>query len=93
MAEKLFDGFDHTQDREKVERRWGANAYSCGDSWWRGLSAAGLDACGTQAQARDACGTQAQALAERQFDWLRDILGTSGGGEAGPPKELVHRVR
>ena len=83
MAEKLFDGFDHTQDREKVERRWGANAYSCGDSWWRGLSAAGLDACGPQAQ----------ALAERQFDWLRDILGTSGGGEAGPPQELVHRVR
>jgi MerR family transcriptional regulator, thiopeptide resistance regulator len=35
MAEKMFDGFDHTQYRDEVEQRWGQDAYAIGDRWWR----------------------------------------------------------
>ena len=38
MAEDMFDGFDHTQHKEEVERRWGADAYATSDAWWRGMS-------------------------------------------------------
>ena len=37
MAEKMFDGFDHTQYREEVQQRWGKEAYADGDAWWRGM--------------------------------------------------------
>lgn len=40
MAENMFDGFDHTEHKEEVERRWGAAAWASGDAWWRGMSAA-----------------------------------------------------
>ncbi|HRN30245.1 MAG TPA: TipAS antibiotic-recognition domain-containing protein, partial [Terrimesophilobacter sp.] len=30
---------------------------------------------------------EAQVLAQRQFDWLRSIPGTPGGGAGGPTKE------
>src|SRR5699024_8241455 len=36
MAENIFDGFDHTEYREEVEQRWGADAYAKSDRWWRG---------------------------------------------------------
>ncbi|TFD55543.1 MerR family transcriptional regulator [Cryobacterium frigoriphilum] len=99
MAEKMFDGFDHTQYKEEVEQRWGADAYSRGDSWWRGMSAAekadwkersaalGADWQRAAAAGLDPLGAEAQALAHRQFEWLRGIPGTPGSGEAGPPKE------
>ncbi|MEZ5190863.1 MAG: TipAS antibiotic-recognition domain-containing protein [Schumannella sp.] len=35
----------------------------------------------------DPAGDEAQALAKRQFEWLRGIPGTPGGGAAGPTKE------
>ena len=38
MAEEMFDGFDHTQHKEEVERRWGADAYATSDAWWRGMT-------------------------------------------------------
>jgi DNA-binding transcriptional MerR regulator len=38
MAEKMFDGFDHTRYKDEVEERWGKDAYQKGDAWWRGLS-------------------------------------------------------
>ena len=40
MAEKMFDGFDHTQYKEEVEERWGKKAYADGDNWWRSKSEA-----------------------------------------------------
>ncbi|MFC5931368.1 MerR family transcriptional regulator [Cryobacterium melibiosiphilum] len=98
MAEKMFDGFDHTQYKDEVEQRWGADAYSRSDSWWRGMSAAekaewkersaslGRDWQQAAAAGLDPLGDAAQALAQRQFDWLRAIPGTPGGGAAGPPK-------
>lgn len=99
MAEKMFDGFDHTQHRDEVEERWGTDAYARGDAWWRSMSAAEKAAwqqrqsalAADWAQAAEAgidpeC-DEAQALAARQFDWLRGIPGTPGADAAGPPKE------
>ena len=44
MAEKMFDGFDHTRYQEEVEDRWGKDAYAKGDAWWRGMAAEEKDA-------------------------------------------------
>jgi MerR family transcriptional regulator, thiopeptide resistance regulator len=99
MAEDMFDGFDHTRYREEVEERWGADAYAASDAWWRGLDAEGkerfqqtaarLGADWIEAARRgiDPGSDEAQALAQRQFDWLRGIPGTPGGGGTGPTKE------
>lgn len=98
MAENMFDGFDHTQYREEVEQRWGADAYARSDAWWRGLSAdeksrfqreaaeLGADWMSAAERGVDPAGDEGQALAQRQFDWLRGIPGTPGDG-AGPTKE------
>jgi DNA-binding transcriptional MerR regulator len=99
MAKDMFDGFDHTQYREEVEERWGRDAYAAGDRWWRGMSdderqawkdraaALGRDWIAAAERGIDPADEEAQALAQRQFDWLRGIPGTPGGGEAGPTKE------
>ena len=34
--------FDHTQYKDEVEQRWGADAYAAGDQWWRSLGTDGL---------------------------------------------------
>jgi len=98
MAEKMFDGFDHTQYREEVEQRWGKEAHGRSDTWWRSMSAAGkavwqqhqqaLSADWQAAALRgvDPTSDEAQALAQRQFDWLRGIPGTPGGGTDAPPR-------
>lgn len=99
VAEEMFDGFDHTQFKTEVEERWGKDAYAKSDAWWRGQSAeqkAGWKATAQKlgedwiaaAQAGiDPDGAEAQALAHRQFEWLRGIPGTPGGGTTGPTKE------
>jgi len=99
MAENMFDGFDHTQYKEEVEERWGKDAYAKSDGWWRGLSAdekaafyetasrLGADWIDAAERGVDPESDEAQALAQRQFDWLRGIPGTPGGGQAGPTKE------
>jgi len=88
MAEKMFDGFDHTAHRDEVVQRWGADAYAAGDAWWRGLGAdkkaqwqrstAELAAEWAAAAERgvDPRGTEAQLLAERHVAWLTGIPGT-----------------
>jgi len=88
MAENMFDGFDHTQYREEVEQRWGAEAYARSDAWWRGMSAEEraawqerasrltLDWTDAAARGIDPAGDEAQALAERHVAWLTDIPGT-----------------
>lgn len=101
MAEEMLDGFAHTQYREEVERRWGAEAYAATDAWWTSLS---RDDRGTwteheralttdwiAAAARGAApdGDDAQALARRHCDWLRGIPGTPGAGTAAPAKSYV----
>lgn len=99
MAKDMFDGFDHTQYREEVEERWGREAYAAGDRWWRGMgdderqawkersAALGRDWIAAAESGVDPAGDEAQELAQRQFDWLRAIPGTPGGGAAGPTKE------
>jgi len=88
MASDMFDGFDHTQYKDEVEQRWGADAYARGDGWWRGLS----DDARAAWQARVAElnrewiaaadsgatpeGEEAQALAARHVEWLASVPGT-----------------
>ncbi len=99
MAEDMFDGFDHTQYKEEVEERWGRDAYAKSDSWWRSLTpqqkaewqekqkSLAADWSSAAEAGIDPESDEAQALAARQFEWLRGIPGTPGGGAAGPTKE------
>ncbi|TQK17881.1 DNA-binding transcriptional MerR regulator [Microbacterium sp. SLBN-154] len=102
MAENMFDGFDHTQYREEVEQRWGADAYERSDRWWRGMSDGeradwkagaadlGRDWIAAAEAGIDPESDEAQALAARHVAWLRSIPGTPGQGSA---RELAQYVR
>jgi DNA-binding transcriptional MerR regulator len=94
MADKMFDGFDHTQYKEEVEQRWGADAYAKSDAWWRGMSdadraswkdraaALGRDWIAGAQAGLDPASDEAQELARRHVEWLTAIPGTpaaSGG--------------
>ena len=99
MAEEMFDGFDHTRYKDEVEERWGKDAYARSDKWWTSMSAEEKAAWKRRAEdlgkawidatqkGLDPASDEAQALAQRQFDWLRGIPGTPGGGTTGPTKE------
>ena len=88
MAENMFDGFDHTQHKEEVEQRWGAQAYADGDRWWRGMTDAeradwqrrvadlGRDWSDAAERGVDPASAEAQALARRHVEWLTGIPGT-----------------
>lgn len=84
QAQKMFDGFDHTQYREEVEQRWGKDSYAKSDKWYRSLGKERQDAWKAQiaqlnadwrAAAEDATLTpdskQAQEVAKRHVEWLR----------------------
>ncbi|MEK8227194.1 MerR family transcriptional regulator [Oerskovia sp. M15] len=87
MADKMFDGFDHTQHEAEVTERWGADAYRTGDAWWRGMSAAekaafqdrtrqlGEDWTAAAASGAAPGSDEAQALARRHVEWLSGIPG------------------
>jgi DNA-binding transcriptional MerR regulator len=97
MAEDMLDGFDHTQYKEEVEKRWGKQAYARSDAWWRSKSpaeklewqrlqkqlAADWIAASTSGVSPES--EEAQALAQRHFDWLASIPGTPGSDAGGPP--------
>lgn len=99
MAGEMFDGFDHTQYREEVVERWGADAYASSDAWWRGMSAheqrawkarvAQLSADWADAASRgvDPATDEAQALAQRQHDWLSGVPGTPQTPDGRPTRE------
>ena len=88
MAEDMFTGFDHTEYKEEVEERWGADAYAKSDAWWTSMGAAEqaawkeqlatLNADWADAANRgiDPSGDEARALVERQVAWLNSIPGT-----------------
>ncbi|BDI23123.1 MerR family transcriptional regulator [Herbiconiux sp. L3-i23] len=88
VAEKMFDGFDHTRYKDEVEQRWGADAYATSDAWWRGMSdndradwRATSEALARAWMEAAESGTspdsdEAQQLAERQVEWLSAIPGT-----------------
>lgn len=89
MTDTMFDGFDHTQHREEVERRWGEQAYADSDRWWRALSDAEkqgfreeLDAlvagfADTSARGLPAEHEEVQALTARLHAWI----GAGWGGK------------
>jgi DNA-binding transcriptional MerR regulator len=101
MAENMFDGFDHTQYREEVEQRWGAQAYADSDRWWRSKSAEekaqwqraqaqlASDWADAAAQGLDPRSDAAQALARRHYDWLTGIPGTPQTDAGLPLPEYV----
>jgi DNA-binding transcriptional MerR regulator len=90
MAKDMLDGFDHTQYRDEVERRWGKQAYADSDAWWRGLTpqartavtdehtriAAEWAHLGAEGAAVDS--VEAQALARRHHAWI--AAAWAGGG-------------
>ncbi len=90
MAESMFDGFDHTQYKDEVEERWGADAYARSDAWWRGLSDAergdwqqlsarlGADWIAAAEDGIAPESERAQELARRHVAWLAGIPGTPG---------------
>lgn len=94
MAEKMFDGFDHTHYTDEVEERWGKDAYAKGDAWWRGMGADEKDAwqrrsrqLGSDWIAAAQSGAapdsaEAQELARRQVEWLAGIPGTPAAASA-----------
>jgi DNA-binding transcriptional MerR regulator len=91
MAEKMFDGFDHTQYKEEVEQRWGRDAYARGDAWWRGMTdderiawqeqtaALSRDWTAAAEAGADPASEEAQELARRHVEWLTGIPGTPAG--------------
>ena len=101
VAEKMFDGFDHTQYKDEVEERWGKDAYAKGDSWWRGMDEAekrewksrseglGRDWLAAAGSGAAPGGDAAQDLAARHVAWLRSIPGTPAAGAGGDIKGYV----
>jgi DNA-binding transcriptional MerR regulator len=87
MAEKMFDGFDHTEYRQEVEERWGADAYRSGDEWWRGKTstqkaewqaitvALQTDWADAATRQLDPAGAEVQELARRHVEWLDAVPG------------------
>lgn len=82
MAQDMFDGFDHTQYRDEVEKRWGAEAWAESDAWWRGLAADDRQAfmaehraiadawAGLRERRAPVDGSEARALAARHRAWI-----------------------
>ena len=95
VAEKMFDGFDHTQYKDEVEGRWGKDAYAKSDAWWRGLGAAGQlewksraaklgsDWIAAAASGVSPVSPDAQDLARRHVEWLKSIPGTPAAEDSG----------
>ncbi len=83
MAQEMFDGFDHTQYKDEVQQRWGAQAWADGDRWWRGLGQEGQAAFLTEvtaiqeewarlrAHGAPVDGPEAMVNARRHRDWIR----------------------
>ncbi|WP_309081722.1 TipAS antibiotic-recognition domain-containing protein [Zhihengliuella sp.] len=94
MADTMFDGFDHTQHKDEVTERWGADAYRARDRWWRGLGdeeraawkarvrELGEDWAAAAAAGESPASERAQALAARHVEWLGSVPGTPGAGGA-----------
>jgi len=101
MADTMFDGFDHTQYKEEVEQRWGAEAYASGDRWWTSQTAAEkaqwkatvaalqADWAAAAEKGADPAGEEGQQLAKRQADWLAGIPGTPGYGTGAPARAYL----
>lgn len=95
MAQDMFAGFDHTEYREEVTERWGADAYTQSDRWWRSLGAEGQaewqarlaalngDWIAAVERGEDPESASAQALAQRHVAWLTATPGTPAATSEG----------
>lgn len=96
MAEDMFEGFDHTQYRDEVEQRWGADAYAKSNDWWRGIGPdgrarwqaeaeqLGADWIAAAADPNVSCDSPlAQGLAARHVAWLQGVPGTPAAESGG----------
>jgi DNA-binding transcriptional MerR regulator len=96
MADTMFDGFDHARYREEVEERWGRDARTSGDRWWRAMSdgqraewTRRLERLNADWQAASADpaiapdSATAQELARRHVQWLRSVPGTPAADAGG----------
>ncbi len=102
MAEKMFDGFDHTQYKDEVEQRWGKDSYATSDAWYRSLSqdqnddfmiAAAELGADWAAAARNGVATdsdEAQALAQRHYEWLGTIPGAPRAPNGHPTRQYFN---
>jgi DNA-binding transcriptional MerR regulator len=82
MAEKAFDGFDHTQYKQEVEERWGKEAYASSDAWWRSKTDEekrafqqqhtdiAADYASARADGVDPADDRVQQIVQRHVDWL-----------------------
>lgn len=82
MAEKAFDGFDHTRYRQEVEERWGGQAYARSDAWWRSKTDEekrafqqqhadiASDYESARAEGIDPADARVQQIVQRHIDWL-----------------------
>ena len=101
MIGEMLDGFEHTQYKDEVEHRWGADSYSAGDGWWRAKSAAEKEAFADAMTALQAdfgaahragestSGTVAHALAKSHVDWLSGIPGTPSNASGATDEYLM----
>jgi MerR family transcriptional regulator, thiopeptide resistance regulator len=101
MAEKMFDGFDHTQYKDEVEERWGKEAYAKSDAWWRGMETdqkqawkaraarLGSDWITASGSGLAADSPEAQDLARRHVEWLTSIPGTPAAESGGDVRGYV----
>lgn len=83
MAEEILDGFDHTQHKEEVERRWGKDSYAATDHWYRKLTDADkadfarqqkqiqADYAAALAAGEPVDGELVQEITGRQHDWIQ----------------------
>jgi len=91
MAEDMLDGFDHSQYKDEVVERWGADAYAASDSWWRSKNDAekkafrqqhadiASDYAAARAAGLAADGEEVQAIVARHVDWLNLSASVTGG--------------
>lgn len=101
MAENMFDGFDHTQYKEEVEQRWGKEAYTKSDAYWKGKDASGQslwketvatlnrDWIAAFSSGTSVTSTAAQDLAQRHVAWLSSIPGTPTSTPGGDVKGYI----
>ncbi|MGW6658400.1 MerR family transcriptional regulator [Rhodococcus sp. NPDC055024] len=83
MPKDVFDGFDHTRYKDEVIERWGKDAYTRGDNWWRSMPEHDRKAhLQNQADIAEAFGTaltaglsadsdDVQSITQRQFEWIK----------------------
>lgn len=82
VAAEVFEEFDHSQYKDEVTERWGAETYARGDRWWGSLTAAQkqrfqqdqLDIAADYGRARQAGLTpdsaEVRAITQRHYEWV-----------------------